>query len=456
MTMSVIDLGDVSRLPDEPEDHPDGRRAFERFRVRRPAKAVIAVLAVLALGGSALPGPPVLHEVWSAPLSEAESMTVDGDALYVNRTRGTGTEITAYELGTGVVRWRRPVDTGPAWLSVTPHGDVLLLPGDEQSIDVTSDDGATVSYSYSGSLTALDRATGAPLWKRPGAPHWQDTGDTLLMYERTPTGTMTWLRLIRTGDGSVVWERRAPEKSDIVMVQLDGDTPARVVTATPQGDLTVLRYADGAPVTSGSVPWQPTSYTTGAGSSLTTVGGRLVVIDTGLGTSGDRSRVTVYRTDELVPLWSRDTKGWANVQDCGPLACVNTLPGSFEAVDPETGEKRWEMPGGQFIGSVPGGERVLIAGTDDKPQQSLVDAATGRVIGPGGNGSLLSLDEEEGTAMLLRALDQATGAVSRLDTTTGRSTLLGRIAAGDQLFCSAQGRWIACSLGDRLVVSTAG
>jgi outer membrane protein assembly factor BamB len=454
--MSVIDLGDVSAVPAEAEGYPGGRPDFGRIRVGRLAKIAIAVLAALMLGGSGLAEPPVLRQVWSVPSSSPESMTIDSDAVYLHHPNGTGTTLTAYDLRTGTVRWRRDADTGPAWLGVTPRHGVLLLSGEEQAVDVKSPGGGIVSFSYAGSTTALDPATGRQLWKRPGEYHWEDTGDTVLMSERAGDGTITRLRQVRVGDGSTVWERRAPERADTLVVQFDGGVPVRVVTATARGALTVLRYADGALVASGSVPWRPRSSDTGAGSNLSAVTGRLVVVDTGLGVPGDQSRITVYRTDDLVRLWSRDTTGWANVQDCGPLVCLNTALGRFEAVDPETGTDRWDRAGGQFIGPIPGGDRLLIAGVDDTPEQTLVDAATGQVIGPGGSGSVLSMDEAEGTATLLRPLDPSRSAVSRLDIRTGRSTVLGVLPVGDREFCVVQGHRIACSLDDRLVVTTVG
>jgi hypothetical protein len=456
VSMSVIDLGDVSHLPDEPEGYPGGRPEFGRFHVGRLVKAAIAVVVTLAAGGSALPGPPVLREVWSVPTSPEQSMTLDDDSVYLHSPAGNLTELTAYDLRTGRVRWTRPVDTGPSWFGATPQHGVLLLPGDERTIEMKSPDGGMMGYSYSGSLTAIDPATGEQLWQRPGAQHWANTGDTLLMYERDRTGTLTWLRQVRIRDGSIVWERRAPAKADTVEVLFEGGTPDRIVTAGPRGHLTVLSYADGTEVTSRSLPWQQVSYNTGAGSNLGTVKGRLVVVDTGLGDDIDRSRVTVYRSDSLVPLWSRETKGWANVQDCGPLICLSTAQGLFEAVDPETGARRWAMEGGPFIGTIAGGERLLIPGTEDEPKQTLVDAATGRAIAPIAAGGLLSMDDEEGTATLLRQLDPTTNVVSRIDTTTGRSIVLGVLPAGDQIFCGGSGRRLVCMLGDRMVVTTAG
>jgi hypothetical protein len=458
VTMSVIDLGDVSYLPDEPEDYPGGRREFGRVRVGRLAKAAIAAVAALVLGGSGLPAPPVLRQVWSVPYSMAESMMIEGDSIYVRRATGTGTELTAYDLGTGAARWTRDTGPGPAWLGVDPQerAGVVLVPGDEQTITIKSVDGSTIGYSYAGTLTALDPATGEPLWRRTGAQYGQVTGDTLLMYERSPGGMITWLRLVRTRDGSTVWERRAPENADVVVVQFDGETPERVVTGTQKGELTVLRYADGTPVVAAPVPWRPTSYDTGTGSNLSAAAGRVVIVDTGLEANSDRSRVTVYRTDDLVPLWSRDTIGWTNVQECGPLLCVGTAETAFEAVDPDTGTKRWGTTGGPFVTPVRDGERLLVAGTDDEQEQTLVDAATGRVIGPGGNGNLLYQDPEQGTVTLLRDLGASRSAVNRLDTTTGQSTTLGVVGGGSQHFCIVEGDWIACATDGGLVVTAVG
>ncbi|MEU4157600.1 PQQ-binding-like beta-propeller repeat protein [Actinoplanes sp. NPDC026670] len=456
MTTSVIDLGDVSYSPGEPEVYPDGSREFDRARLGRLAKVAVAVLAALVLGGSGLPGPPVLHEVWSMPYSQVESMVIDEGRLLVRRNEGGETDLTAYDLATGATHWT--LDTGESqnWMGFTLQAGVLLLPGDEKTIEITTDDGGMMGYSYAGSTTALDPATGRPLWERPGSPFGEPATDTLLMFERSDAGPLTWIRLVRVRDGSTVWERRAPEKSDTVVVQMDGEVPARVVTASPEGDLTVLRYDDGTQVFAGSVPWRPMSYNTGAGTNLSSAAGRLVVTDTGLDVNTDRSRVTVYRTDDLTPLWSRDAAGWANVQDCGPLVCLGVMQEGLEAVDPQTGERRWAIDGAQFAGEVAGGERLLITGSDDRPRQTLVDAATGRAIGPGSSGGVLYQDAGRGTATLLRDLDVSRSAVNRIDTTTGRSITLGGMGGGVRQFCIGEQGWIVCTTDDRLVVTAVG
>ncbi|MFC4067704.1 outer membrane protein assembly factor BamB family protein [Actinoplanes subglobosus] len=456
MTVSVIDLGDVSYSPDDPEDYRDGRRAIDRIRVSRAARVALVLLVALFLGGSGLPGPPVLREMWSVPFSEADSMVIGGDALYVRRSLLGVSELTAYDLATGTIRWTRGTGPGPAWMGIEPRPQVLLLPGEEQVSEVRAEDGSSISFSYGGTLTALDPATGEALWERPGLQYWDSPGDTMLMFERVRDGSISWIRLVRTRDGSTVWERRAAAGTDNVVVQFDGDVPTRVVTADPEGELTVLRYTDGTVVTSGIVPWTPMSYSTGAGTSLNAVAGRIIVADTGLGPQLDESRVTAYRTDDLVKLWSRDTSGWPNVQDCGPVICLGTAQDQIEGVEPETGAKRWGMPGGQFVGTLPGTGNVLVAGTDDKPLQTLVDAATGRVIGTGGSGGLLHHDPVDGSVTLLRGRELTSSAVSRLDTATGRSTTLGVVSGGNQRYCIGEGRRIACTTGDRLVVTAVG
>ncbi|BEL11591.1 hypothetical protein Q0Z83_097820 [Actinoplanes sichuanensis] len=455
MTTSVIDLGDVSYSPDEPEVYPDGSREFDRTRLGRLVKAAVAVLAALVLGGSGLPGPPVLRQVWSMPYSQVESMTIGAGTLYVRRNEGGRTDLTAYELATGAFRWTRDTGESQAWSGVTVQAGVLLLPGDEKTIEITTDDGGMIGYSYAGLTIAVDPATGRTLWQRPGSHYGEAMADTLLMYERTAAGRLTWIRLVRVRDGSTVWERRAPEKTDTVLVQMDGGVPARVVTGTEEGDLTVLRYDDGTQVFAGSVPWRPMSYTTGAGSNLGSVTGRLVLIDNGLDVNTDRGRVTVYRTDDLTPLWSRDTNGWANVQDCGPLVCLSTMAGGLEAVDPETGTKRWAMDG-QYAAEVGGGERLLVSGSDDRPKETLVDAATGEVIGSGGSGGVLYQDAERGSVTLLRDLDVSRSAVNRIDTTTGRSITLGGMGGGIRRFCVGEQDRIVCTTDDRLVVTAVG
>ncbi|GIE36693.1 hypothetical protein Ait01nite_097380 [Actinoplanes italicus] len=255
MTMSVIDLGDIKHLPDEPKSDPRVHRGIARFRIGRLAKAATAVLTVLALGGSALPGPPVLREVWSTAVSDTESWSVDQDAVYVHRARGGRTELTEYESATGEVRWTHPVATGPSRANVTARHGVLLLPKAEQSIDV------------------------------------------------------------------------------------DGGAPARVVTATQQDGLTVLRYADGTPLASGSVPWRPTSYATRSGSYLSAVDGRLVVVDLVLETSGDLIRVAVYRAGDL------GHSGAARSRDTRPCGTADRCSASRRTARASSSRRSTRIPG---------------------------------------------------------------------------------------------------------------
>ncbi|MEU4619056.1 PQQ-binding-like beta-propeller repeat protein [Actinoplanes sp. NPDC023801] len=457
MTMTVIDLGDVSDPSAGPEGCPGGgrRREADRIRISRLIRAVIAVVAMLALGGSGLPGRPVLNEVWSVPFSEMDTMTVLGDAVFLFRSLPSGrAELTAYDLASGTVRWTR--STGgetPAWLTPLKRTGVLLVPGDEQLIERVMPDGSLVNYSYGGTLTAVDPVTGRQLWKHDGMQAAEEGSGTLLTLERDDTGRLTTLRLIGSRDGSVVWERPPPTGTENVVVQFDGDTPARVVTVTARGEVSLLAYADGTTRATGRLPWQPPSMASGEGSQITTAGGLLMVLTN----TETKSEVAAYDPADLHRLWSRTLPPWAYAETCGPLICLGAAGNFTAAVEPATGEQRWDFLGSPYPGLRLGADRLLITSGDSIPSNTVVDLATGRTIGSAASG-FLAFQEPDGGLILLRGLypELTRNAVTRLDPATGRTRTLGAISASSRRFCDGGGRHIICGSADRLVVTAVG
>jgi outer membrane protein assembly factor BamB len=453
VSVPVIDLGDLSDPASEPGEYPAFRhRKFDRAVLRRAAPAVLAGLCALLLGGSALPAPPLVREVWSVPFTDNDVMSVEKDSIYVNRAVAGGSELTAYDLATGAVRWARAVGDRPAWPELRPGTGVLMLPGDEQWVDPVPGEDGVSPYSYGGTVTVLDPATGETLWRQPGLPAYGGAGATVLLYERRPDGVITTLRMVNVRDGSVVWERPPPAGIDNVQVQAgDGDT-ARVVTHGPDGDVTVLRHSDGSEVISARLPWRPLSPATGAGSSITTTPGLVVIMDSVEG----RGEMIAYRADTLEPLWKRGFTDWGDVQDCGPVICL-AAGDAFTAIDPETGAERWTAVGNPSSWlALPEG-MLLLSGGDDGPTQRIVDAATGRPVGPTGRGDPLHRDDRDGLIFLRDVFpDMNKLVVGRLGLTDGRFVTLGAIAIADERVCAGAGRHIACQQGGSLRITAVG
>jgi outer membrane protein assembly factor BamB len=456
MTMTVIDLGDVSDSSAGPDDYPaGGRREFDRATVGRWIRGVIAAVAVLALGGSGLPGPPVLRQVWSTPFSDMDSMRVLGDSLFLYRVVSADeSELTAHDLATGTTRWSRRSPGDPIWINTQPRTDVLLLPTDEQMVERTLPDGGIVNHVHGGRLTALDPATGRQLWQHDGMQAAGETGDSLLLFERTENGLLTTLRLIDSRTGSVRWKRAAPPRAENVTVMSDAGVPSRVVTSSPEGELTTMAFSDGRPQGSGRVPWTPVSSTTGEGSQVMTAAGRILVITN----SPQESEVIAYDPDGLRRLWSRVMPGWAYAEACGSLICLGAAGNFTTAVDPSDGEQRWDFLGNSFNGIPVGEGRILMSTGDAIPRQAILDVATGRQIGPSIPGYVTSRDSRTGMLILLRGLypEPHRNAVSRLDPSTGRTAMFGTITVTQGRFCEGADRYLACVDSGRLVVTAAG
>jgi outer membrane protein assembly factor BamB len=457
MTMTVIDLGDLSDPSAGPDDYPGGGRSreFDRATVGRLVRGAIAFVAVLALGGSGLPAPPVLHEVWSAPFSEMDAMTVLGETVFLyTAVAGGQSELAAHDLATGATRWTRRTPGDPVWVNTLPRAGVLLLPTGEELVERTLPDGGIVQYVHGGTLTALDPATGEQLWKYDGMQTGGETGDSLLLFERAEDGRLTTLRLIGSRSGSVIWERAVPPGAETVTVLSDGDVPSLVVTASDEGELTTMAYSDGRTLTSGRVPWTQVSMNTGEGSQLTTAGGRILIVDNG----SQQSEVTAYHPDDLRRLWSRVMPGWAYGETCGPLICLGAAGNFTTAVDPSDGEQRWDFLGNSYAGMPVGEGRVLLSTGDTIPRQAILDVVTGRQIGPSIPGHVTFRDQRTGSLTLLRGLypDLTRNAVSRLDPATGRIITLGAVTVTQGRFCDGGGRYLACLNNGRIVVTAVG
>ena len=275
----------------------------------------------------------------------------------------------------------------------------------------------------------------------------------MLLQSRTPDGALSALRLLSARDGTALWERSLPAGVDTVQIQADDGVAARVVTAGPGGEMTVLRYADGTTLATARVPWTPNSPSTGAGSMVTTATGLVIALDV-----TDRgSTVTAYRADTLEPLWDRKFPQWAHAQECGSSVCVGD-GNLFTAVDPVTGEPRWTGDGSPFSGVLVGTDRLLLTSNDDGPTQQVVEAATGRPTGAVGRGQLVYRDDRTGALILMRELfpDVNRMTISRLDPVTGRSILLGTVPLANERICGGEAHHLVCQRGDRLTVTAIG
>ncbi|HWS35301.1 MAG TPA: PQQ-binding-like beta-propeller repeat protein [Actinoplanes sp.] len=435
--MSLIELGDVSS---EPDGGPHRVTEFRHGTVRRLVLVALVVLCVATLGASARPAPPLVRELWSVPISDPDLLAVHDGVVLVHRLTDARAEVTGYDAVTGRVRWTRLVGQHSAGLETVERAGVLLLPG-EQETD-------------SGTMTAVDAATGATLWHRPGAYHLAVEPEATLLAAPGPEGSGTMLRLVRTRDGGTIWERAAPNTAESLQVQADGTGPARVVIATASGEVTLLDYATGTPLLVRRLPWSATEAETGDGSSVTTSDGLLMVTRT----RGIAHTITAYRIGTLERLWSANAPTYLWAQGCGPVVCLTSDDGTIVAVDPDTGARRWSRSGFPMTGLVPGDVSLLVMTNDQDPRPMLIDAATGEPRGPASHGWVAYGDRAAGFAVLIESTVTAgaRSGVIRFDLTTGRSTPLGTVELIGNNRCTGSGGLLLCQTGGRLAVNRLG
>jgi outer membrane protein assembly factor BamB len=434
----VIELGELPPgSAAEPEPH---RRPIRPADIRRYGLAAAVVLCLLALAGSIRPGPGGPPVLWQMTAPEGQFMLA-GDAMYVMEPSG-GTTITRYEAGTGRQRWTRTMPRITAWLSTDVPG-VLLLP----------EVGQTNLLQTVTETLALNAADGSDLWRRPGEVTL--TADrTLLTAEWDAQGErISHLRLVRTGDGTTVWDFRPDTPaSGWTTLGTDPVHPDRLVTVSGQGHLEVRRFADGSLITRGTVPWVVPAGNHDDYAYVSGMDDLLFVVRTEDGVQ----QILAYRADTLERLWQvrTPTATGYGLSDCGPVICVSA-EGGVEARDPATGRVRWRADGLDWARPLAGGR--LLAQGRDYGRSALIDDRTGRVLQDLGSAQNV-LEPEPGRLLIVGPTRSAPFGmkVSELD---HRGRLAPRAfvgLVGDQ-GCQAAGRYLACvEPGGRLIVRDLG
>jgi len=419
----VIELGE---LPpgSAPEPEPR-RRPIRRADVRRYGLAAAVILCLLALAGSARPGPGGLPTLWRMSAPEGQ-VVLSRDAVYVMEPAG-GTTITRYELDTGRQRWTRTMPRITAWLSTEIPG-VLLLPEVGQT-DLVQ----TVTETL-----ALNAADGSELWRQSGEVT-ATAGGTVLTIEWDQRGErLSRLRLIRSGDGASIWDFRpdAPASS-WAMLGADPMHPDRIVTVTGQGHLEIRRFADGKLVTEGTVAWlvPPANVD----DDFAYVSGMDDMLFVALSQDGEQE-IQAYRADTLDRLWQARSASGSALSDCGPVICVGAQRG-VDARDPATGRVRWHVDDVDWARPLTGG-RLL--GQSREGRTVLIDDRTGRVLQDLGSAEVVL--EPEPDRLLIVGHTRSTPYGTKISELDSRGRLVPRAflgLVGDQ-GCQAAGRYLAC------------
>ncbi|MFC7527686.1 PQQ-binding-like beta-propeller repeat protein [Actinoplanes sp. GCM10030250] len=449
--MSVIELGEVGAAGQEPESHSAGPWFNPRLW-RRWAAAGVVLLCVLVLGASGRPVPPLVHRVWDAELGISYQTTVREDGIFVYQLKVDGAELISYEPATGAVRWKRGLDGAPSYLAQGIEAGLLLISGDEEYAEIELEDGGQGTIVYAGATTAIDARTGEQLWKQPGEVQ-VTAPDTVLLGERTRTGDLSSIRVVRARDGSDVWKRTVAG-AEQASVQQDGPRPSRIVTADAHGNVTVLRYDDGAIVTRRRLPWSPPRPSAGTFSYLTIANDLAIVVSQDNLESG----ITAYRIDNLQEVWQTRGTSYAFPQDCGPVLCLAENTAVY-GIDPLTGRRLWNLPGRGSVVQVADNRLLASTAGPEPAHQVLLEPATGKPVGAGAPGSPLSSALGQEAIILVNRFYTAgasTSSVTRMDVQTGRLTRIGMAEDVDTGQCGTSGHYLACDWSGRLVVTTFG
>jgi outer membrane protein assembly factor BamB len=410
--MAVIEL-------DRPVAAPGRRRQFDR----RTALTAVILLCASVVTGSARPAPATVDRLWSVPAGRA--VATAGARVFVL----TSDQIRAYDRETGRLRWSRPMaETQPA-LTVTDPG-ALLVPVGPTGIHYLSGYGVAVIEGVTEDTVALDPATGTELWRRPGAVV-HATGETTLLV--SPGAT---LRQVRTADGAVLW-------SDVVdgavSWSLAGSEPrpARIVADTVDGQVVVLRLADGTVVSRGDVPGDAVDADAMVYANRT---------DHGWVT------VTAYSLDSLTEAWQATARtAGGRAHRCGIVVCFSE-GGGVDGLDPATGRLRWWTTGWTDAVAVTGQDRLVASAG---ARTALLDSATGAVVADLGAG--VAVWDQAGATpwFFLRPAGPGQVTVDRLDARTGRLSPRGLMPAGATCTAAAADRLVCTTAAGRLAVFSA-
>jgi PQQ-like domain len=361
----LIDLGENWT----PVERPPGRPGRPR---PRPALAVlVAIVALLLLGGAAAPRPPFLL-LATIPVTPGAGTEIGDGAVFVGPTTGLRT-VTRYPLSDGPA-WTVAVDNLPESLIYLPAAGVLVV----------------LSYNDTNEtrFTVLDAGTGARLWAGTASllsdPRF---GRYVMRLSGTPSGGAELHSTdLRTGRDR--WSRPVPAGVQLMSTRPSMnpggrpvDDPAAVpdvLVAAPDGTVTLLAATTGQALATAQVGdlTQPgADFNPDRLGVLDVVGDQLVVVRP---ESVDRVSLAAYGLPGLTRRWTRDDRQGGFPLDCGPVVCL-VLPDGLAGIDRNTGATRWQTPDWRSAGYLAGTR--MIGYRENSPSASaLLDTDTGRVV----------------------------------------------------------------------------
>ena len=446
--MAVIELGTLGAGGDLPAS---GRaRRYPRVPVRRVAAVLVTVLCLATVHASAVPRARGLTGTWSMAFAAGDAFEPSGGNVVVLRD-GSPQVLAAYALATGTPRWSFPVPYPVTALTPVDSAGVLLLPAQARSVGIRTAAGDVLWAHYSTLVVALDANTGRELWRAAGDVALT-TADGVLLAEHEPDGLgARTLRLVGLRDGATRWSRDGRGAYRWATVGGGVGRPDTLVTATPEGDLRVYRFADGAVRTAARVPWRAGSLSDAAYSDIAGHGDLLYVFTA----SPEGTTATAYAPGTLRRLWSVTAEAGAGPSACGAVLCLPTGNG-LAARDWRTGAELWRVAG-YDLGRPLAGHLLLVGGED--AGRAVVDDRTGRILADLGAGGVAWAPDGGIVVTLVPTRSPPDRiAVGRLDPRTGEEFLLGTVdPVVNSFWCRVSGVRLACTTPrSRLIVTDVG
>ena len=401
-------LIDLDRPSPEPPDDGTVVRS-------RPALLLIVLVTVLlAVGGSA-PARPGLTSVLALdePVTAAE---LSGGSLFL----AAPDEVRRYALPSGARQWSRRFDLAVQALWIDPASGVLLVlaAGGEER------------------LTALEAATGRPLWTEESAGTMVialSRGGVLTQEGANGEGA---LRMLDAHTGRTLWTRDVDPAGFLGPDELfQGGGSPWIVAVGATGGVALLSYADGHEIAHGNLELgsPPPSADRSLPSnsvSISVVGDRLYVSRRVRG----EASLTAYSIRPLAPLWRAVGGPIGSVSDCGPVLCVADTRW-VSGIDPAGGQVRWQEPS-WGIAYRYDRERLFAYDNREDSEAALIDAGTGR--------ELRRLGHSRQLGRLILRTDGDRTLVSVPDGTTGDLRTAGSMVDVAAYRCQLGGDYLLC------------
>ncbi|MDG4788414.1 PQQ-binding-like beta-propeller repeat protein [Micromonospora sp. WMMD1102] len=344
----VIDLGTERYEPPAAPARPPRELRVRRWRI---TGAILAGILAFSVGGAARSPEPALREVHAAPLGPADTyMLADGLLLttsVIDPTDQAKHRIVCYDLTRRRQLWSADYALDENRLGPRRAGGLLLV-------------FEKVAEGAPPRTTALDLRTGHRRWSlpyrslllpdaptalvlddvfRPEArirPAQVDGGGEVYFgsdghaYSEPPIELI--VRGLDLDTGQLRWE--LPRLDSVRLVEASERQPPVLLTSSPDGAVEVRDLLSGGVNHRLDWPGGELGLVQRIGETVVTVA-----------QSGSGQVVTAYSADLWQRRWSRTLTGTRDfVERCGPLLCQARDIGT-SALDPATGETRWELPG---------------------------------------------------------------------------------------------------------------